>query len=146
MEIGIGIPIAIIVLVVCFFLFLNYGGSNLSGEFKSTGAFVALLIGIGAIVWLVHIRSEQTRILEENQRCLGRIDQITKAVEKYNATSFPIMENLEIAKLKKKKLVPDDITNECSYTNEGEMSNVVKIICKTHGDKQKVELTIKRYE
>ena len=146
MEIGIGIPIAIIVLVVCFFLFLNYGGSNLSGEFKSTGAFVALLIGIGAIVWLVHIRSEQTRILEENQRCLERIKKITQAVEKYNEAAMNYMENLNIAELKKKKLVPNDITDECSYTNEGEMSNAVKIICKTHGDKQKVELTIKRYE
>lgn len=146
MEIGIGIPIAIIVVVVFFFIFLNYGGSNLSGEFKSTGAFVALLIGIGAIVWLVHIRSEQARILEENQKCLERIKKITEAVEKYNESAIKYMEKLNIAELKKKKLVPDDIANECSYENEGELSNAVKIICKTHGDKQKVELTIKRYE
>ncbi len=144
--------IVAIVICVLMILLLMFIGQRLSGEMRTVGIFVCICIGIYAGHQLYKGIIQKQLNLEQNKKCLERMEDIMAAIEKYNENSPKLMEKLDLGKLQKKNLLTKPITPtendkfECVYSGQKLDTTEGKIVCTVHGDIDQVRLEIAKQE
>lgn len=131
-------PAIVLTVALLFCFLLSLVGSKISEEFKTIGLIIGVIAVLASLKWYVSFRLERYQNYKTAKTCLERIDKITSAVETYNNDAFVIMENLDIQRLLKRNLI-EPFESECEYTNEGNLYENGKVVCKKHGDVNKLK-------